>query len=223
VSDASVVEFDPELVEAAQSLVTADSRFAELYERFGVPRLNRRATRMATDDGSDAPEAYAFVSLVQTVVSQQLSGAVADRIFARITTLLDGQVNPQAVCDVGLDALCDCGLSRAKAQAILNLATQLRGGSVRFDDLGSASDDEVHTRVTSLKGFGPWSAHMFLIFHLGRLDIWPVGDLGVRKGYAKLTGATQVPSPDELQSAGEQWRPYRTVAAWYLWRALELP
>lgn len=214
---------DAELVQAARELIAVDPRFTELWEKFGVPRLNRRATRMATDDGSVDPESYAFVSLVQTVVSQQLSGTVADKIFARLSTLLDGKVTPQSVAGIGFDALRGCGLSRAKALAIENLATQLQKGAVSFDDLTTASDEEVHERITSLKGFGPWSAHMFLIFHLGRLDIWPVGDLGVRKGYAKLARVSDVPSPDDLRTIGEAWRPYRTVAAWYLWRVLELP
>ncbi|MGC8464329.1 MAG: DNA-3-methyladenine glycosylase family protein [Acidimicrobiales bacterium] len=201
--------------DATSALILADQRFAELRARYGEPRLTRDSTR-----GGESTEAKGspFETLVRTVVSQQLSGTIADRLFERIDLLCGGELSPDAVVGVGREGLVSIGLSRAKAQSIYELAGKIVDGELALSIFEAMSDEEVTQLLLRLRGFGPWSAHMFLIFHLGRLDIWPSGDLGVRKGLSRLLEAPALLGPQETQLHGERWRPYRTIAAWYLWR-----
>ncbi len=201
--------------DATSALILADQRFEELRARYGEPRLTRDSTR-----GGESTEVKGspFETLVRTVVSQQLSGTIADRLFERIDFLCGGELSPDAVVGVGREGLVSIGLSRAKAQSIHELAGKIVDGELVLSNFESMSDEEVTHLLLQLRGFGPWSAHMFLIFHLGRLDIWPSGDLGVRKGLSRLLEAPAILGPQETQLHGERWRPYRTIAAWYLWR-----
>jgi 3-methyladenine DNA glycosylase/8-oxoguanine DNA glycosylase len=120
-----------------------------------------------------------------------------------------------------VDQLRAAGLSGAKAASIRDLAEKVLDGSVQLDRMNRLPDDEIVRELTLVRGIGPWTAEMFLIFQLGRLDVWPIGDFGIRKGYALLYGLTAPPSEKELEPLGEPFRPYRSVAAWYCWRAAE--
>jgi DNA-3-methyladenine glycosylase II len=205
------------LHDAVEEFVALDRRFEDVRKRFGDPNLVREATR-GRQIPQDQVETSIFATLVRTVVSQQLSGTIADRLYERIELLCEGVVTPTRVLCAGSDALVALGLSRAKVRAISELAQKLESPESALSGLEEQSDEEVMATILQLRGFGPWSAHMFLIFHLGRLDIWPSGDLGVRKGLSRLLEAQELLGVKETDAYGEQWRPYRTIAAWYLWR-----
>ncbi len=183
---------------------------AALLAAHGPPRLRR-----------SRPAASRFAALAEAIVSQQLNGKAAASIHGRLVERLGGAVTPDAVLGAGQAALRQCGLSTAKAGALLDLAHQVSSGTVRLERIGRLSDEEVVAELLPVKGVGRWTAEMFLIFTLGRLDVWPVGDYGVRVGFARAWGLSEVPTPAALAGLGEPFRPYRTVAAWYCWRAVE--
>ena len=162
-----------------------------------------------------------FASLARAIVYQQLAGAAAGAIWERVLAVLDGDCSAASVLAVEREALQGAGLSAAKTAALLDLAGRDLAGELGLRDLGRLGDEEVLARLVAVRGIGPWTAHMFLLFTLHRLDVWPTGDLGVRKGYALAFELEDLPSPTELERAGEPFRPYRSVAAWYCWRACE--
>lgn len=162
-----------------------------------------------------------FSSLVRAIVYQQLAGTAAAAIHARVTALTGGRFTAEAVSALSLDTLRGAGLSGAKAASVLDLAAKVVGGEVVLEGIERRPDEEIRARLTSVRGIGPWTVDMFLIFRLRRLDVWPVGDYGVRKGYALAYGLSELPSPTELTALGERFRPQRSVAAWYLWRAAD--
>jgi DNA-3-methyladenine glycosylase II len=136
--------------------------------------------------------------------------------------LFDGDApTPEAVLALPVERLRGVGLSGSKAASIRDLAEKVLAGSVQLDRIARFPDDEIVRELTLVRGIGPWTAEMFLIFQLGRLDVWPVDDYGVRKGYARLYGLAELPPPRELEPLGDRFRPYRSVAAWYCWRAVE--
>jgi DNA-3-methyladenine glycosylase II len=155
-----------------------------------------------------------YPTLVSSIVSQQLSGKAAETIWKRLTTRFD--LSPEVLYRARLEDLRATGLSGAKARYVQDLSRfTLEGG---LDGIESQPDQEVIQRLTLVKGIGVWTAQMFLMFGLGRPDVWPVLDLGIRKGAEKLYGIADQPA---LQQLGERFRPYRSHAAWYLWRVLE--
>jgi DNA-3-methyladenine glycosylase II len=154
-----------------------------------------------------------FRSLVDAIVSQQISGKAAASIMARLGELIP--IRPSALADAELRRLRRAGLSRAKAVYVRELARFARAGGLR--GLDRLSDDAIVARLTSVKGVGVWTAEMFLIFSLNRLDVWPVGDGGIQRAAARLYSAR---TPRRLQALGDRFRPVRTHAAWYLWRSL---
>ena len=165
-------------------------------------------------------------ALARSITYQQLSGKAAGTIFGRVQKLFPGRkwFSAELILATPDETFRGAGLSRAKTAAIKDLAAKTLDGTVpKHAALARMSDEELITRLTSVRGIGRWTVEMLLLFHLGRLDVWPVDDLGVRKGYA-LTYRTKVaPTPKELLAIGEKWQPYRSVAAWYFWRALDLP
>jgi len=167
------------------------------------------------------PQPDPFSALVRSIVYQQLAGRAAAAIHQRFLTTLPEGLSPEAVLALPLEVLRQAGLSGAKAASIVDLATKVGDGTVPLADAESLSDEALITRLASVRGIGRWTAEMFLIFHLRRPDIWPVDDLGVRKGYAKAHGLSALPPPKALLELGEVYRPWRTVAAWYCWRAVE--
>jgi 3-methyladenine DNA glycosylase/8-oxoguanine DNA glycosylase len=166
-----------------------------------------------------------FRALVESITYQQLNGTAAATIFGRLKALYPGRgfAQPEEVLATPDSRLRAAGLSRAKVAAIKDLARHTISGVVpTASAIRKLTDAEIVERITVVRGIGPWTVEMLLIFNLGRLDVWPVTDFGVRKGFARAYGLKELPTPKELVPLGEKWRPYRTVAAWYFWRATEL-
>jgi 3-methyladenine DNA glycosylase/8-oxoguanine DNA glycosylase len=166
-----------------------------------------------------------FEALCQAIVHQQLSGKAAGTIYSRFTSLLPpgSGIHASDVLPLDPDALRACGLSRAKTLAILDLAEKSVSGIVpHMRELFTMSDEDILETLTQVRGVGTWTVQMLLMFRLGRPDVFPATDLGVQKGYALVYRRENLPKPRDLEVIAEQWKPFRTVAAWYFWRALEL-
>jgi DNA-3-methyladenine glycosylase II len=173
--------------------------------------------------GPRTPVAGRFEAIARSIVYQQLAGRAAATIWGRFRALTDGPVlHPEAVLALDDAAMRAAGLSGAKAAAVRDLALKTSSGAVRLDTLGRRGDDEVVEELCQVRGVGPWTAHMFLLFHLHRMDVWPTGDLGVRNGYRLAWALDEMPTPKELAELGEPFRPYRSVVAWYCWRAVDV-
>lgn len=162
-----------------------------------------------------------FSYLARTICYQQLAGRAAATIHGRFVEALKGEVTPQKVLRVRESTLRKAGLSRAKLAAVRDLATKIRSGEVEVHDLSEQSDDEVIGRLVKVRGIGVWTAQMYLMFRMCRPDIWPTGDLGVRNGYAKAHGLAVSPTSNALEELGDEYRPWRSAAAFYCWRILE--
>lgn len=167
------------------------------------------------------PFGDAFSTLAIGILYQQLNGRSAGAIRDRFMALFDGELSPASVEAMPIDRLREAGLSGAKAASVKDLAAKVLDGTVPLGDLHRLTDDDIVARLSSVRGIGPWTAQMFLIIELGRLDVWPVQDYGVRKGWARAHGLAELPTPRELTTLGEIFRPYRTVVAWYCWQAAE--
>ncbi len=166
-----------------------------------------------------------FCHLARVICYQQLAGKAAATIHGRFVAALGGDVSPEKVMRVRDPTLRKAGLSRNKLAAIRDLASKIRSGEVEVHDLADQPDDEVVRRLVLVKGIGVWTARMYLMFKLRRPDVWPVGDLGVRAGYAKIHGLDEPPTQKELEPLGDAYAPWRSAAAFYCWRVLdtELP
>ena len=167
-----------------------------------------------------------FQALVTAVTHQQLNGTAATTILKRVLAIYPGKrfPAPADLLATSDDRLRAAGLSRAKTAAVKDLADKTLSGVVpNLRAVAKMSDAELIERITTVRGVGPWTVEMLLMFTLGRPDVLPVTDFGVRKGFAVTYGLSDLPKPKDLLAHGERWRPYRTTAAWYLWRALELP
>ena len=162
-----------------------------------------------------------FESLAEIIVYQQLAGRAAATIHGRFVGALEGTVTPEAVLAASDELLASCGLSRAKASSIRDLADQVAAGRIELERIGRLSDDEVVDHLTRVRGIGPWTAQMFLLGTLGRLDVWPTGDYGVRAGFGRAWGLDEIPTAKELTELGEPFRPYRSLVAWYCWRVVD--
>jgi DNA-3-methyladenine glycosylase II len=195
---------------AAEMLASRDQVLAGLIAAAGPIRIGRRT-------GSH------FAGLVEAIVYQQLAGAAARAIHGRLVAALDDDVRPEAVLALSDETLRAAGLSANKARSLRDLAAKVLDGTVVLSPRGLSrqSDEDVIARLCSVRGIGPWTAQMFLIFRLRRLDVWPTGDFGVRQGYG-LAWNVPMPTARELEPRGDPYRPYRTVVAWYCWRAVEL-
>jgi DNA-3-methyladenine glycosylase II len=194
-------------------LARRDPRLAPVIKQVGRCRL------------PDSRTHHPFVSLVRALTSQQLSTKAASTIFGRVVDLVGGPEGMTAARLLSLDpaSLRAAGLSGQKVTYVRDLATRVDDGRLELHGLRDRSDDEVLEAITAVKGFGRWSAEMFLMFQLNRADIFPVGDLGIVKGMQLLLGMKRRPAPVTMTRAAELWRPYRSVAAWYLWRLVEMP
>ena len=162
-----------------------------------------------------------FAYLARAICFQQLAGAAARTIHGRVVDALGGRVEPESVLDTSEAELRGAGLSRSKLKAIRDLAAKVRDGSVTLDDLAARPDEEVVAELTRVWGIGEWTAQMYLMFQLHRPDVWPVGDLGVRQGFARARGLEGAPTAAELAPMGEPYRPWRSAVAFYCWRILE--
>lgn len=162
-----------------------------------------------------------FFYLARAIIYQQLAGAAARTIHGRFVDALKGEVTPSKLLRVRETTLRKAGLSAAKAAAVRDLAVKVRDGEVAVHDLEEQPNEEIVRRLTTVKGIGPWTAQMYLMFRLHRPDVWPVLDLGVRSGITKILGLESAPGPKEMEPLGDRYRPWRSAAAFYCWRALE--
>jgi DNA-3-methyladenine glycosylase II len=167
-----------------------------------------------------AQNADPFGALLKAIVSQQLSTKAARTIYSRLMALFDGAPTPSALSRLTDEQLRAVGLSSQKLRYMRDLGTRVQDGSLPLHTLDSMSDDEVIAALTQVKGIGRWTAEMFLMFRLHRPDVLPVGDLGIVKAVQRAYGLRKTPTPERLHEIGEAWRPYRSVACWYLWRSL---
>src|SRR6266496_2830254 len=166
------------------------------------------------------PSTGHFARLAESILHQQLAGAAARAIHARFVALFDGDLSPEAVLAVPRRKLRAAGLSGSKVVSMRDLAAKVVDGTVPLHRIGRLADEEVITRLSVVRGIGQWTAEMFLIFQLRRLDVWPVGDYGIRQGWTLAYGLPELPKPKELHAEGDRFRPYRTVVAWYCWQAV---
>lgn len=190
------------------------------------PRFAALIARVRPFDVVAQPLVRPFDSLAESVAYQQLSGKAAATIFGRVRALYRKRkwLDPKLVLATSDETLRACGLSRSKTAALKDLAAKTLDGTVPSGRaLVRMSDDEIIERLTTVRGIGRWTVEMLLLFELGRLDVWPVADYGVQKGFAKTFGRRKLPTQKQFQKIGEKWRPYRSVAAWYFWRALDAP
>ncbi|HEU0242155.1 MAG TPA: DNA-3-methyladenine glycosylase 2 family protein [Micromonosporaceae bacterium] len=195
---------------AAQILAKRDPVIARLVAETGPPRLRRFP---------DPP----FAALVRAIVYQQLAGSAAMAIHGRLVAALDDVVEPGPLAALSDETFRAVGMSRNKVLSLRDLAAKALDGSVTLSprSLARRSDEEIIATLSTVRGIGRWTAEVFLLFQLRRLDIWPTGDLGVRRGYG-LAWGVPMPTANELELLGDPFRPYRSVAAWYCWRAAEL-
>jgi len=163
-----------------------------------------------------------FVALARAIVYQQLAGKAAAAIYARVCALFpEGEPTPERILNASDEELRGAGLSRSKMLSLRDLARRAADGEIPTpSEIHHMVDEAIIERLTQIRGIGRWTAEMLLIFHLGRPDVLPVDDYGVRKGFA-IAYDRDLPSPKELAAYGERWKPYRTVASWYLWRVVE--
>ena len=200
----------PSVRDAIALLVTRDPVLAGLVDRHGhAPR--RRPV----------PVGRRFESLAEAIVYQQLAGRAAATIHGRFVLALGGAVTPESVLSASDEVLAASGLSRAKAASIRDLADHVARGRLVLDRMGRLPDQDVVDQLTEVRGIGPWTAQMFLLGTLGRLDVWPTGDYGVRAGFGRAWGLPGIPTPQELEALGEPFRPYRSLVAWYCWRVAD--
>jgi DNA-3-methyladenine glycosylase II len=190
------------------------------------PRMARLIARSRRYNIAPAVSIRPFDALAESIAYQQLSGKAAATIFGRVRALYPKRkwLDPEQLLATPDESLRAAGLSRAKTAALKDLAAKTIDGTVPSGRaLLRMSDDEIIARLTQVRGIGRWTVEMLLLFDLGRPDVWPVDDYGVRKGFAKTFGRRKLPTPKQLVKIGEKWRPYRSVAAWYFWRALDQP
>lgn len=165
-----------------------------------------------------------YQELVDSIIGQQLSVSAARAIEARFKALFDDEFpKPEQILKIDIETLRGVGFSRPKATYVQDLAQKILDGEVRFDSIDSLTNDEIIAELTKVKGIGEWTVHMFLMFCMARLDILPVGDLGIRNGVTRLYGLDHQATPDDVRATSEKqnWRPYESVASWYVWQSLE--
>lgn len=183
-----------------------DKKLAAIIRRDG--KLNLRSKRIGFD------------ALVRIIIGQQLSGKAAETIFQRVRALVPNKrVSLKAFKRIKDNAYRSAGMSAAKTIAIRDLIEKIESGQLKIRNFSRMTDEEITEAVTQVKGIGPWSAQMYLMFTLGRLDVFAPGDLGIQKAICKLYGVER--EKTDFDAIGERWRPYRTIACWYLWRSLD--
>ena len=165
------------------------------------------------------PKLSQYQSLIRAVIAQQVSTAAAQTITARLETKCAGSITAEKVGALTSKQLQSVGLTGAKVRTISELTAAALSGEINFRKFAHMSDEEIIQELVPLFGIGQWTVEMFLIFHLGRLDVWPIGDLAVRRGWDNLHGNSEAIKPKELQKLGEQFTGMRSVVAWYCWRA----
>jgi DNA-3-methyladenine glycosylase II len=199
------------LVKASQHLVKHDNALKSIIISAGMASI--------------APHTNYYQSLVESIVSQQLSVKAADTILRRFIELFSGDnfPSPEEILQKDIEQLRSVGLSRQKGAYIQDLALKIIDGTLQFDHLETLTNEAIVTELTKVKGVGMWTAHMFLIFCMGRLDVLPYGDLGIKNGIKKLYGFENTPTIEQMQyiSRNNNWHPYESVASWYVWYSLD--
>jgi DNA-3-methyladenine glycosylase II len=195
---------------ATIGLAVRDPAFVPIIERAGPAQLRTK--------DPDGP----FGALVRAIAYQQLAGKAAAAIHGRFRALIAGPLTPDAVLALPIDAMRGAGLSAAKTASILDLAAHAASGELALGSISRRPDDEIVARLSAVRGIGRWTAEMFLMFELRRLDVWPTGDLGVREGWRLAHGLEIQPTPKALELLGEPLQPIRSVAAWYCWQAVHI-
>jgi DNA-3-methyladenine glycosylase II len=196
--------------EGARVLARRDTELKRMVREHGVPDLHRRRPRRSH-----------FAELARMICYQQLAGRAAAAIHGRFEALFDSPPTPEAVLALPFETLRSVGLSNAKATSIRDLAEKVESGLVELDRVARLGDDKVVGELILVRGIGEWTAHMFLMFQLGRLDVWPTLDFGVRSGFARMYSLDPMPTPKQLAAEGERFKPYRSLVAWYCWRAAD--
>ena len=184
-----------------------DQKLAKIIDLVGDFEIKRRNNHFAT--------------LVEAIISQQLAGAAADAILRRFKKLYPRFPKPIQVLNTKNSKLRSVGLSKMKVGYLKDLAKKIESGDLKIRTLSKMGDEEIIAQLTQVKGIGRWTAEMFLIFSCGRLDVLPVGDLGLRKGVQLVFSLPDLPKPKEVEEIGIRWKPYRSVATWYLWKSLQ--
>lgn len=201
-----------EIAAALEELAGRDPVLDALIERHPPPPLRR-----------PLPGGDRFEALARSIAYQQLAGAAASTIWGRVLDLLEdvGGVTPEGLMAADAEALRACGLSNAKTRSLLDLADHVGSGRLRLETLGRYPEDQVVERLTAVRGIGPWTAQMFLMFSLSRLDVWPEGDVGVANGFAAAWGWERRPTPREMPEIGAAFAPYRSIVACYCWAEID--
>ncbi len=195
---------------ATAEIARRDPAFQAVIERAGPAKLRTK--------DPDGP----FGALVRAIAYQQLAGKAAAAIHGRFRALVAGPLTPEAVLALPEEAMRSAGLSGAKTASIRDLAARAAEGELALAALPRLTDDEIVARLSAVRGIGRWTAEMFLLFELRRLDVWPTGDLGVREGWRLMHDLEVQPTPKELELLGDPLRPVRSVAAWYCWQAVHI-
>jgi 3-methyladenine DNA glycosylase/8-oxoguanine DNA glycosylase len=199
------------VLEGADDLARRDPVLKRTLGEYGPPDLH----------GARPSESY-FAELARAICYQQLAGNAARAIHGRFVALFpDSTPTAAAVLATPFEQLRAAGLSNAKATSIVDLAHKVDDGSVELDRMNRLSDEEVVRELTLVRGIGEWTSHMFLMFQLGRLDVWPIGDLGVRVGFGRMYGI-ETPTPKALTELGEPFHPYRSLVAWWCWQVTDV-
>ncbi len=192
---------------SAERFLVKDKYMKPLIKKYGKCTLKIR------------PKNKYFEELVDSIVSQQLSVKAAATIFGRLKEKVNGQVTPKNILKLRITSIRKCGLSYAKASYVKDLAKYVESGKLKLDELDKLQDKEVMDELISVKGIGRWTAEMFLMFSLARADIFPVDDVGIQNGLKNLTGKQM--KKEKMETLAQRWKPYRTVASWYIWRSLD--
>jgi DNA-3-methyladenine glycosylase II len=199
----------PAVTDPAALLVTRDRAFARVVATTPRPPAARR---VRVEDR--------FATLVRSITFQLLAGKAATTIHGRVREACGGVVTPDSIRRAGEARLRECGLNRVKASAMLDLADHVSSGALRLGSHGRLSDDEIVAELTAVRGIGPWTAEMYLMFTLGRPDVWPVSDLGVRVGWTKVHALDERVTPSDLREVGGRFEGFRSTVAWYCWNAV---
>jgi len=201
---------ESQMKKIARELSARDARLAKVIEAHPLCTLGR----------NPKPVTH-FEALVESVISQQLAVKAADTIYARVKALAKGRMVPGRIADISEADMRAAGVSGAKLKTIQGLADAALSKKINVNKLHEIDDDQlIFNQLTSLWGIGPWTVDMFMMFQLGRLDIWPTGDLGVRRGWEKIYSLKEEIEPKALEKKGDKFRPYRSIVAWYCWRAI---
>ena len=202
---------DNDVALALETLAKQDPRLGKLIKMYG-PYTPRRSAN---------PDV--FGALARSIIFQQLTGKAASSIHQRFLDLFKVHLSPEHLLAMDRQRIRSAGLSNAKCNAVIDLAEHIQQGLLELGALDALSDQALIEVLCRVRGVGPWTAQMFMLFELGRLDVWPTGDLAVRKGFGIAFGLPVTPKAKDLEPMGDRYRPYRSVVAWYCWRVLDTP